>query len=232
MPLVIVPHGGPHGPRYCWGFNWESFIPASGFAMLQVNFRGSDGYDSAFEKSGFRKWATDMQNDLSDGVNWAIKQGVADAARICIFGWSYVGYAAGMSLTREPDLYRCAIAGAGVYDQEEQYQNADFADQTRWGRRYMDKVIGPTVEDRVAASPITCIDRIRTPLLLIHGEEDARVPIEHSKKLIESFAKAGRTPPRLIELPNEGHSPRNAANIESWYRSTIEFLNQHIGNKT
>ena len=232
MPLVIVPHGGPHGPRDYWGFSWETFIPASGFAMLQVNYRGSGGYGTAFEKSGFRKWATDMQNDLTDGVNWAIKKGIADADRVCIFGWSYGGYAAVMSLAREPELYRCSIAGAGVYDQEEQYQNADFADQTRWGRRYMDKVIGPSPEDRVAASPVTYIDKIKTPLLLIHGEEDMRVPIEHSRTLIDSMKKAGKTPPRLIELPNEGHSPANAANVEIWYRSTIDFLNQHIGKET
>ena len=232
MPLVIVPHGGPHGPRDYWGFGWETFVPASGFAMLQVNYRGSGGYGSAFEKSGFRKWATDMQNDLTDAVNWAIKEGIADADRVCIFGWSYGGYAAVMSLAREPELYRCSIAGAGVYDQEEQYRNADFADQTRWGRRYMDKVIGPSAEDRVAASPITYINRIKTPLLLIHGEEDVRVPIEHSRILIDSMTKAGKTPPRLIELPNEGHSPRNAVNVENWYRSTIDFLNQYIGKET
>lgn len=229
LPLVIVPHGGPHGPRDYWGHGWEAFIPASGYAMLRVNYRGSGGYGMAFEKSGFRKWPVEMQDDLTDGVKWAIEQGIADPERICIFGWSYGGFSAVMSIAREPDLYRCSVAGAGVYDQEEQYRNADFADQTRWGRRYMDKVVGDTKELRKAASPITYVDRMRTPLLLIHGEEDARVPIEHSELLIEAFRNAGRTPPELIVLENEGHSPANAENTEKFTRAAIAFFEKHIG---
>lgn len=229
LPLVLVPHGGPHGPRDYWGSGWESFIPASGYAMLQINYRGSGGYGTDFERSGFRKWTTAMQDDLTDGVKWAIAEGIADPERICIHGWSYGGFAAVMSIIREPDLYKCAIAGAGVYDQDEQYRNADFADQTRWGRKYMDKVIGPSEEDRRAASPMNYVDRIRTPLLLVHGTEDNRVPIEHAYHLIDAYRKAGRTPPELIELPKEFHSPNNPKNLERWYRATIQFIEQHIG---
>ncbi len=197
--------------------------------MLRVNYRGSGGYGTAFEKSGFRKWPQEMQNDLTDGVKWAIAQGIADPNRVCIFGWSYGGYSAAMSIAREPDLYRCAIAGAGVYDNKEQYRNADFADQPRWGRRYMDKVIGETVEARRLASPITYVDRMKTPLLLIHGEEDERVPLEHSHKLIEGFRNAGKTPPELVLLDNEGHTPRKAENIETMHRATITFLEKYLG---
>lgn len=229
LPLVIVPHGGPHGPRDSWDYGWEAFIPAAGYAMLRINYRGSGGYGTGFEKAGFRKWPQEMQNDLTDGVKWAVTQGIADPQRICIFGWSYGGYSAVMSISREPDLYRCSVAGAGVYDQEEQYRNADFADQTRWGRRYMDKVVGDTAEARREASPITYVDRISTPLLLIHGEEDARVPIEHSHKLIDAFRKAGKTPPELVVLDNEGHTPRNPGNIETMHRATIGFLEKHLG---
>jgi dipeptidyl aminopeptidase/acylaminoacyl peptidase len=229
LPLVIVPHGGPHGPRDFWEFGWESFIPAAGYPMLRVNYRGSGGYGTAFEKSGFRKWPNEMQDDLTDSVKWAVEQGIADPERLCIFGWSYGGFSAVMSITREPTLYKCSVAGAGVYDHEEQYRNADFADLTRWGRKYIDKVIGDTREARQAASPITYVDRIQTPLLLIHGEEDLRVPIEHSHKLIEAFRKAGKTPPELIVLENEGHSPQNAKNVETMHRATIAFIEKHIG---
>ena len=229
QPFVIVPHGGPHGPRDDWSLGWEAFIPASGYTMLQVNYRGSGGYGTRFEAMGFRKWHTTMQDDLTDAVRWAIDEGIADPNRICIFGWSYGGYAAVMSIAREPDLYKCSIAGAGVYDNEEQYRNADFAVGTRWGKKYMDKVIGPTKEDRATASPITYVDRIKTPLLLIHGEEDARVPVAHSYKLIDAMVKAGKPKPPYIELENEPHGPRKEENVIIWYSSVIDFLERHIG---
>ena len=229
LPLVIVPHGGPHGPRDRWGFNWESFIPASGYALLQVNYRGSGGYGQAFERAGYGHWATKMQDDLTDAVRWAIEEGIADPDRVCISGWSYGGYASAMSIVREPDLYRCAIAGAGVYDQEIQYDKSDFADYTRWGRRYMDKVIGATAEARLAASPIAYVDKIDTPLLLIHGGDDRRVPVDHAHALRKAMRAAGKPVPDLVLLKNEPHSPRNEENIRRWYRATIEFLAEHIG---
>ena len=230
LPLVIVPHGGPHGPRDSWGFQWfEGIVPAAGYAMLQINYRGSGGYGTAFERMGHREWAGKMQDDLTDAVKWAIEQGVADPDRICIFGWSYGGYAAVMSIAREPELYRCSVAGAGVYDQDVQYNQADFADQTRWGKKYIDKVIGPTRQDRHNASPINYVDRIVTPLLLVHGEEDERVPIDHAYDLQRAFKKAGKPVPELIELENEGHTPRNEQNNLHWRRKVIQFFDQHIG---
>ncbi len=230
LPLIIVPHGGPHGPRDEWGFQvFEGFIPAAGYAMLQINYRGSGGYGQAFENMGHREWGGKMQDDLTDSVRWAIEQGIADPERICIFGWSYGGYASAMSITREPTLYACAVAGAGVYDQDVQYTQADYADQTRWGKKYMDKVIGPSKEDRVAASPITYVDKIVTPLLLIHPEDDQRVPVEHAYAFRKAMEAAGKPVPRLVELKNEPHTPRNEENNRLWRRETISFFEQHIG---
>ena len=230
LPLVVVPHGGPHGPRDIWGYQWfEGFVPASGYAMLQINFRGSGGYGVGFENMGHLEWGKKMQDDVTDATQWAIDQGIADPDRICIFGWSYGGYATLMGIIREPDLYSCAVAGAGVYDNDVQYEDADFADQTRWGKKYMDKVIGPTKADRDAASPITYIDRIKTPLLLVHGEEDQRVPVKHAYKLREAMKQAGKPVPDLIELENEPHSPRKEENNMRWRRATVEFFEKHIG---
>ncbi|MEM7079641.1 MAG: S9 family peptidase [Pseudomonadota bacterium] len=230
LPLVIVPHGGPHGPRDYWGYQWfEGWIPAAGYAMLQVNFRGSGGYGQNFENAGHKEWAGKMQDDLTDSVRWAIDQGIADPERVCIFGWSYGGYAAVMSIAREPELYKCSVAGAGVYDQKVQYDNADFTEFTRWGKKYMDKVIGKTAEDLVAASPITYVDEIKTPLLLVHGEDDLRVPVEHAYELRKAMKAAGKPVPRLIELKNEGHTPRNAKNNRRWISETVKFIEQHIG---
>jgi len=230
VPLVIVPHGGPHGPRDSWGYQWfEGFIPTGGYAMLQINYRGSGGYGPKFERMGHGEWAGKMQDDLTDSVRWAIDQGIADPERICIFGWSYGGYAAVMSITREPELYKCAVSGAGVYDQDVQYTGSDFAKGTLWGRKYIDKVIGPTRQDRRQASPTTFVDRIQTPLLLVHGEEDSRVPIEHARALQKAMTAAGKPEPRLIALKNEEHTPGNPQNKERMYREILAFFDQYIG---
>lgn len=230
LPLVIVPHGGPHGPRDQWGYQWfEGFLPASGYAILQINYRGSGGYGTAFENMGHQKWHTTMQDDLTDSVRWAIDQGIADPDRVCIFGWSYGGYAAAMSISREPDLYKCAVAGAGVYDQVVQYNEADFTDFTRWGKKYLQTAVGETPEVRWQASPIAHVDKIKTPLLLIHGEDDLRVPIEHAYNMRKAMKKAGKPVPKLIELRNEAHTPRKEENIYEYYNETVKFIEQHIG---
>ncbi len=229
MPMVLVPHGGPHGPRDVWGLGWEAFIPASGYAMLQINFRGSGGYGTAFEKAGHGEWPGKMQDDLTDSVRWAIDQGIADPERICIFGWSYGGYAAGMSIAREPDLYKCSAAGAGALDLEEQYRNSDFAEDTRWGHKYLDTVIGKTKEERMAASPIAHIDKVKTPVLLIHGEEDDRVTVENSRAYVKAMKAAGKPVYKYVELDNEPHSPSNPENWALAHREVIEFVRAHIG---
>ncbi|HIG43472.1 MAG: S9 family peptidase [bacterium] len=229
-PLIIVPHGGPHGERDKWGFQWfEGFIPASGYAMLQINYRGSGGYGPGFERMGHREWANKMQDDLTDSVNWAIQEGIADPNRICIFGWSYGGFATVMSIAIEPELYQCAVAGAGVYDQQIQYTEADFTTRTLWGKKYIDKVIGPSKEDRRLASPTNYVANIKTPLLLIHGEEDERVPIEHAKALQKAMVAAGKPEPRLLELKNELHTPRNEENKVIMFRETLAFFEAYIG---
>ena len=228
LPMIVVPHGGPHGPRDEWGFVWfEGFIPANGYAMLRINFRGSGGYGKAFENAGHKKWPTTMQDDLTDATRWAIEQGIADPDRICLWGWSYGGYSALMSIVREPDLYKCSVGGAGVYDMKIQYES-DFAERTRWGRKYLAKVIGDK-DDFEAASAVNFVERIKTPVLLIHGDADERVPIEHSYELQKAYKKAGRKPPELIKLRNEPHSPNNPDNIRRYQEASIKFFEQHIG---
>ena len=230
-PMVLMPHGGPHGPRDRWGYDpYVQVLAVNGYAVLQVNYRGSGGYGTRFERIGYRQWAGAMQDDLTDATRWAIKTGVAEAGRVCIHGWSYGGYAALMSVVREPDLYACSVPAAGVYDQDIQYRKADFARATRWGKKYMDRVIGPSAEDRRRASPITYLERLRTPLFIVHGEEDARVPVDHARELQKRLKAAG-VQARYMEEANEGHGFYKAENRADFFEALLAFLDEHIGSR-
>jgi dipeptidyl aminopeptidase/acylaminoacyl peptidase len=136
LPLVVLPHGGPFGVRDVWGFDPEGqLLAAAGYAVLQVNFRGSGGYGRAFRQAGARQWGRSMQDDLTDATRWAIAEGIADAGRICIYGASYGAYAALTGAAREPDLYRCAIGYVGVYDLPLMHRRGDIQD-SKSGRRW------------------------------------------------------------------------------------------------
>ncbi|MCZ6655764.1 MAG: S9 family peptidase [Gammaproteobacteria bacterium] len=232
LPLVVMPHGGPHGPRDSWGFDpYVQVLATHGYAVLQINYRGSGGYGPGFERLGHRQWGKKMQDDVTDATLWAIDRGIADPKRICIYGWSYGGYAAMMGVIREPGLYACAVPAAGVYDQDIQYRKADFTRLTRWGDEYIDKVIGPTAEDRRLASPVTYVDRIETPLFLVHGEEDQRVPIGHAHALLKALKRVGISP-QYMEKNNEGHGFFKEANRVDFFEALLKFLDRHIGDKS
>jgi dipeptidyl aminopeptidase/acylaminoacyl peptidase len=229
LPLVLMPHGGPHGPRDYWGFDpYVQVLATHGFAVLQVNFRGSGGYGPHFEKLGFREWPGNMQNDLTDSVAWAVKEGIADPRRICIYGWSYGGYAALMSAVKEPDLYACSVPAAGVYDLDIQYEESDFTRYTTWGKKYLDRVIGPTEADRRTASPISYLDKLKTPLFIVHGEADERVPVENARELKAALEKRG-TKFEYMEKKHEGHGFFKEENRTAFFIALLDFLDRHIG---
>ena len=228
-PLVLMPHGGPHGPRDHWGYDpYVQVLAVNGYAVLQVNFRGSGGYGTRFERIGYGQWAGAMQDDLTDATRWAIETGVAEAGRVCIHGWSYGGYAALMSVVREPDLYACAVPAAGVYDHDIQYKKADFTRFTRWGEKYIDRVIGPSAEDRRHASPVAYLGRLKTPLFIVHGEEDARVPVDHARDLMKRLKAAG-IEAQYMEKANEGHGFYKEENRVDFFKALLAFLDKHIG---
>ncbi len=229
VPMVLMPHGGPHGPRDYWRYDrFVQVLAVNGYAVLQVNYRGSGGYGTRFERIGYGEWAGAMQDDLTDATHWAIETGITEAGRVCIHGWSYGGYAALMSVVREPDLYACSVPAAGVYDHDIQYKKADFTRRTRWGEKYMDRVIGPTAEDRRRASPITYLDRLKTPLFIVHGEEDARVPVDHARELMKRLEAAG-IQAQYMEKANEGHGFYKEENRADFFNALLAFLDRHIG---
>lgn len=226
-PLVIMPHGGPHGPRDYWAWdNWAQALASRGYPVLQVNYRGSGGYGFAHQAAGYRKWSTLMQDDLTDAVRWAIAQGIADEKRVCIMGASYGGYAALMSPVREPDLYRCAIGFAGVYDVVAQSETSDIS-ESRFGRMYLREVLGDDEQQRLHSS-VTYLDKLKIPVLIAHGTEDKRVPFSQAKILRKAMEKLGK-PYEWAEYDGEGHGFYKEENHEDFLKRSIEFLDKHIG---
>lgn len=231
LPLVVNPHGGPHGPRDEWGFNPEVQLLANrGYAVLQMNYRGSGGYGGSYMSAGYRKWGTAMQDDLTDSVRWAVAQGIADPARVCIYGASYGGYAALMSVVREPDVYRCSVGYAGVYDLDVQRRDSDTA-QVESGRSYLNAVYPESVTERHAQSPVYGVDRIKAAVMLVHGGKDERVPIKHMHELVDRMEAAGKKPEAIVVEKKEAHGFRDLDNNVNLYTKMLAFFDKHIGGK-
>jgi dienelactone hydrolase len=226
-PLVLMPHGGPHGLRDWFEWHpWAQALASRGYAVLQVNFRGSGGYGLAHEQAGYRKWGTLMQDDMTDAVRWAIAQGIADPGRVCIMGASYGGYSALMGAVREPDLYRCAIAFAGVYDLNTWAGSTDIKRRAS-GREYLDRVLGDDA-DRMGQSPIMHLSNLKAPLLIAHGTDDERVPFSQAKQLRGALDSL-RKPYEWLEFDGEAHGFYVDANHEKFLARALDFLDRHIG---
>lgn len=229
LPLVLNPHGGPRA-RDTYGFRPDVQLMANrGYAVLQVNFRGSTGYGREFDQAGWKRWGREMQDDLTDAVQWAVEQGIADPNRVCIFGASYGGYAAMAGITFTPDLYKCAINYVGVTDIELLFETMP----TAWKRfeASMKKQIGdPDTEttDLRERSPINYVDRIKVPLLMAYGLRDPRVVIDHALNL-EKELKRHEVDYELIVKKREGHGFVRFENQVEFYTKVIEFLDAHIG---
>lgn len=229
LPLILHPHGGPHGPRDNWGFNPEvQFLANRGYAVLQVNFRGSGGYGNAFERKGYRNWGTTMIDDMTDAVDWAIGQGIADPDRICTYGASYGGYAALQSVVRNPDKYKCTIGYVGVYSLPLMFRDGDIPREES-GRNYLNRVMPESLAEQQAQSPAFNADRIRIPVMLVHGGKDQRVPMSQYRALDRALAEAGNPPEVTIVEPREGHGFYDLDNNVRLYTAMEAFLDKHIG---
>lgn len=228
LPLVVNPHGGPFYVRDHWVFDAEAQMLANrGYAVLQINFRGSGGYGSQFVLAGKKAWATTMIDDIIDATRWTVDQGFADPSRICIYGASYGGYAALMSAEREPDLYRCVIGYAGVYDLKRFKKDSDISD-TEIGREYFSDAIAGSEAEMVARSPVTYVDKLKAPMLIVHGEEDPRAPLSQAKALRKAL-EAGNHPFEWMIKPEEGHGFWRPENILAFDNALLDFLDRNIG---
>ena len=227
-PMIVMPHGGPHGPYDSWGYNSDAqFLASRGYAVLQINYRGSGGRGRGFMYSGYREWGGKMQDDLADGVHWAIDNHLADPARICTFGASYGGYAALMQPIRYPDLYKCAIGYVGVYDLKVMKTEGDIR-ETATGRRYLDRVLGTDDSVLTAWSPAENVSKIKVPVFLIGGMVDRRVPMAQFNALKSAFTANG-TPIETMLGSGEGHGFYKPENRAELYRRMDAFLSKYIG---
>ncbi|MEO8805734.1 MAG: S9 family peptidase [Burkholderiaceae bacterium] len=228
LPLVLLPHGGPHGIADEWFFDTDAqFLASRGYAVLQVNFRGSGGRGPAFETAGYRQWGGLMTDDLVDGMRWTVAQGVVDEKRICSFGASFGAYAAMMTAIRAPELVKCAIGYAGVYDLPMIY---DEPDAKRGGKAYQYylKALGQDMTELNAYSPARLADKLGAPVLLVHGSADEVTPPAQAHAMREALTKAGR-PPEWFYVSGEGHGFYAEKNRAAFYEKLEAFLAKHIG---
>ena len=224
-PLVVMVHGGPHGIRDFWGFNTQVQLLASrGYHVLNVNFRGSGGYGREYMRKGFGEWGALMQDDVTDATRWAIESGIADPDRICIFGGSYGAYSALMGVAREPDLYRCAIGGAGIYDLSIMESSGDIR-ELRGGIAYLRQVLRGA-GDMPERSPVNLADRIKARVLLMHGGWDRRATPEHARRMRAALEEAGNPPQWLYDI-EQGHGPAGNEPRREMYQRVLDFLAQH-----
>ncbi len=228
LPLILHPHGGPHGPRDSWRFNPEvQFLANRGYAVLQVNFRGSGGYGNTFESKGYRNWGTTMVNDMTDAVRWAIARGVADKDRLCTYGASYGGYAALQSVVREPEMYKCAIGYVGVYSLPLMFKDGDIPEHES-GRNYLNRVMPETLAEQQAQSPAFNADRIDVPVMLVQGEKDRRVPMSQYEALRDALEDAGNPAKVTIVAEKEGHGFYDFDNQVDLYTKMERFLDESM----
>jgi dipeptidyl aminopeptidase/acylaminoacyl peptidase len=202
VPMIVYPHGGPHA-RDSWGYDFMvQFMASRGFAVLQVNFRGSTGYGWEWYEAGLRNWGTVMVDDITAATKWAISEGIADPANTCIVGWSYGGYAALMSAVREPALYRCAVSIAGVAD-----LRALAREDSRFygGRARVTYTLGDDVSELKAGSPLRAAEKIKAPVLLVHGDADIQVDVDHSKRMARALKGADKNV-ELVVIKGGNHS--------------------------
>ena len=230
LPVVINPHGGPWA-RDNWGFNPEiQFLANRGYAVLQMNFRGSVGYGREFWEISFKQWGKTMQDDITDGVNWLIQEGIADPDRIAIYGASYGGYATLAGLTFTPDIYACGVDYVGVSNIFTLLET--LPPYWELGRQMMYEMIGnPDTEKELleAASPLFHIDKIKAPLLVAQGANDPRVKQAESDQIVDALKAKGIDVPYILK-EDEGHGFYNEENQFDFYQEMEKFLDKHLMN--
>jgi dipeptidyl aminopeptidase/acylaminoacyl peptidase len=228
LPLIIFPHGGPFA-RDTWEFDpWVQLLANRGYAVLQPQFRGTTGFGREFAERGYGQWGRKMQDDIDDGYDWLVAQGIADPKKVCIMGGSYGGYAAIWGAIRNPERYRCAVSWAGVTDLKMMLRH----DRTlfvakRYFRDWQTRVTGvdgtANLDD---VSPLKHARSLKVPLLLGHGREDNNVPVTQAEALVKALAKA-QIPVEFVYYPEVGHSLYGTDIVLDWLKRVEAFVAKH-----
>ncbi|TDF34770.1 S9 family peptidase [Alteromonadaceae bacterium M269] len=223
LPTILHPHGGPGSREYAGFDYWTSFFTNRGYAVFRPNFRGSTGYGYEFAQSQMKGWGLTMQDDLTDAAHWLIDKGIADPKRICIVGASYGGYAATMAAVKTPNLFKCAISFAGISNlrqlvgESRNYINSKFVENQ----------IGDKTKDLKARSPYYHAEKIVTPLLLIHGEQDRVVDVKQSRMMAKKLKSLDK-PVTYIELEDGDHYLSIQRNRDTTFSEMDSFLKKHL----
>ena len=223
LPTLIFPHGGPISFDD-GGFDyWTQFFANRGYAVLQMNFRGSSGYGYDFMKAGLQNWGQAMQDDVEDGARALIDRGIADPEKICIVGASYGGYAALMGAVKTPDLYQCAVSFAGV---------TDVAYMVAASRRYTNyevvkEQVGSNRKLLKQVSPVNHVDKIEVPVLLVHGDKDRSVRVKHSRMMNKRLQKAGKAV-TYLEIENGDHFLSKNEHRIATFKAMDQFFAKHL----
>jgi dipeptidyl aminopeptidase/acylaminoacyl peptidase len=231
LPMVLDVHGGPWA-RDSWGYNPEAQLLANrGYICLQINFRGSEGYGKEFLNAGNKEWGGKMQNDLIDGVNWAIDQGYADPKRVAIYGNSYGGYAALVGATFTPDVFACAIAGMGPSNLITFINSVPPYWTTMLENMYR-RIGDPRTEEDFLKerSPLFKVDQIKIPMLIAQGANDVRVKQSESEQIVDAMKAKGIDVEYLL-FPDEGHGFAKPEDRLKFYGEIEKFLAKYLGGR-
>lgn len=227
LPLIIMPHGGPFGVRDKLQYNDEVQLLANrGYAVLQPNFRGSGGYGDAFYEAGAGQVGRGMQDDLDDAMDWAVNEGIADPARVCVVGGSYGGYAALWAVLRNPERYVCAASWAGVTDWDKMLAYDKRYLTSKAGKSWKSQVQGEETFDLDAVSPYRLAAQLSRPVLLAHGTKDDNVPFRQYELMVSAAKKAPTSLTTLV-IEDEGHSFSSTESEQAWYDALDAFLARH-----
>lgn len=226
LPMVVLPHGGPFDVFDTWEFEDEAqMLAQAGYAVLKVNFRGSGNYGRSFHQAGASEYGGAMQDDVTDATRWAISEGIADPARICIYGASYGAFAAIAGAAREPDLYRCAVGYVGLYDLKMKHREDGQGSPSM--QTWLDDWVGP-IETLTGRSATDMANRVKVPVFLAAGGEDKVTPPEHTKKMERALKDAG-VPVESLYYSTEGHGFYTEKRRIEYYTRLLDFLSRHIG---
>jgi dipeptidyl aminopeptidase/acylaminoacyl peptidase len=228
-PLVVFPHGGPFARDYQYFDAFVQFFANRGYAVLQMNFRGSEGFNNNYEIAGYREWGQDMQTDIYDAVEWLEEQGTVDTKKACIVGASYGGYAALVAAFQQPERFRCIVSIAGIGDLTE---HAVMTSRGGWAEEYVNRTIGDPGDgnDRRVLDDVSAINKtamLKRPILLIHGTYDTQVRVSQSRDFYKKAKKAGAKV-KYIELERGTHYFDENQNRLAVFKALDDFLGKHL----